>query len=510
MKKIFIVFLVVIQITTAFAQNANKKEKAPINADTLAKLKSYVIANPEDLVAHGKFIKYIGADSPELTAQYDIWVKQFSKSSIVPFAIGEALANMESPKAKPWLLKAVAVDPKMAKAYFYLWIDGERWGDFTTSREYLKNAMESDPASADYAFYYRSSFKGSDPIRYRLGMMEMPKLFPGSERGAQSLYWLGLFVKEDKEKLDVYNQLKNNFPPDKSNWSSSGMYDFYYLYLRIAPDKAVDLASYMASVQTRESDKKGWNDRVKIAQDMVNVRSLMADKKFADALAVLEASPVERRSGAAEMLILLRAELADATGNTLSAYNKLVNYYAGNPADNIREALDKYTAKLGKCSECLFTDIWKIRDSLAVPATPVSFELEQYFKQGKASLAEFKGKVILLTYWFPGCGPCRGEFPNFQNVVNKFSKDKLVYIGINISPEQDEYVVPFMKSSGYTFIPLKGENDKQGNLVARGAPTNYLLDVNGRIIFKNFRTDANNERTLELMIKETYEHSSNK
>ena len=62
-----------------------------------------------------------------------------------------------------------------------------------------------------------------------------------------------------------------------------------------------------------------------------------------------------------------------------------------------------------------------------------------------------------------------------------------------------------MKSSGYSFIPLKDEEDKRGNLVAPGAPTNYLIDGNGRIIFKNFRTDGNNERVLELMISETIE-----
>ena len=122
--------------------------------------------------------------------------------------------------------------------------------------------------------------------------------------------------------------------------------------------------------------------------------------------------------------------------------------------------------------------------------------------KGKTSLADFKGKIVLLTYWFPGCGPCRGEFPYFENVIKKFSKDKVSYIGINIVKEQDEYVVPFMKASTYSFTPLKGENDKQGNLVAVGAPTNYLLDQDGRIMYKNFRVDGSNEEMLELMISE--------
>jgi len=83
----------------------------------------------------------------------------------------------------------------------------------------------------------------------------MPKLFPGHERGAQSLYWLGLFVKDNSEKLSIYSYLKENFPPAKSNWSSSGMYDYFYLLLELDPPKALTLANELEAVAARESDK---------------------------------------------------------------------------------------------------------------------------------------------------------------------------------------------------------------------------------------------------------------
>lgn len=482
----------------ASGQNSAHKAKEPVDANTLAKLKSLVVSNPNDLAAHKKFIKYIGLESPELASQYEVWVKQFPKSAIVPFALGEAYTDVESPKAKPWLLKAVEIDPKFAKAFSELWIDGERWGDFNGAREYLKRAMEAEPSNPDYAFYYRSSFKQSDPNLYRKGMLEMPRLFPKSERGAQSLYWLGLYVKDPKEKEAIYTQLKNSYPPEKSGWSSSGMSDFFYFYLQQNLEKALNLAQSLAASQN--DDKKSWISRANLAKELITVKTLMDENRAKEALTVIEACKQERGSGAADMISLLKAEINDAAGNTEIAYNQLVKFYAKTPGDNIRDALVKYGNKLGKSEAGLNADIWKIRDSIAVPATP--FSLEQYLKPGKASLTDFKGKVILLTYWFPGCGPCRGEFPNFENVIRKFGKDKVAYIGINIAPEQDEYVVPFIKSSGYSFTPLKDEEDKRGNLTAPGAPSNYLIDKEGRIIFKNFRIDGNNERMLELMINE--------
>ena len=59
-----------------------------------------------------------------------------------------------------------------------------------------------------------------------------------------------------------------------------------------------------------------------------------------------------------------------------------------------------------------------------------------------------------------------------------------------------------MKSSGYSFIPLK-DNDKwvKGPLDNRNAaPVNFLIDQEGKIIFSNFRTDNKNEATLKMMI----------
>lgn len=507
MKQIFIILFLFIS-SLSYGQISGRAAKGPVNRDTLAKLEALVVANPANAEAHTKYIKYVGIDSEELVKQYEKWSKNFPKCATVPFALGEAYANVESPKAKPWLLKAVEIDPKYSRAYYYLWIDGERWGDFNASREFLRLAMESDPSSPDYAFYYRSSFKNIDPKQYKKGMYEMPKLFPGHERGAQSLYWLGLFVKDNSEKLSIYSYLKENFPPAKSNWSSSGMYDYFYLLLELDPPKALTLANELEVVAARESDKKGWGVRAKLAQDLIKINSLVAEKRFADAKLLADALIQERRSAAAVMITLLKAELADKSGETPVAYKSLVAYYAQNPEESIMKALVEYGKKMDKGKKEIISDIWQIRDAAAVAATP--FSLEQYFKPGRASLGDFKGKVILLTYWFPGCGPCRGEFPYFENVIKKFSKDEVVYIGINIVAEQDDYVIPFMKSSGYSFIPLKDEEDKRGNLVAPGAPTNYLIDGNGRIIFKNFRTDGNNERVLELMISETIERGEQK
>ena len=159
----------------------------------------------------------------------------------------------------------------------------------------------------------------------------------------------------------------------------------------------------------------------------------------------------------------------------------------------------KYGSKLRKDQKQLIADINLVRYSSSKVAP--HFTLGQYSTKDSLSLASLKGKVILLTFWFPGCGPCRGEFPHFQAVMDGFKSNKdVVYIGINILPQQDNYVLPFMQNSKYSFIPIKGTKQVQKDYAVQGAPTNYLIDKNGNIAYKYFRIDETNHSSLEMMI----------
>ncbi|WP_419803618.1 TlpA disulfide reductase family protein [Mucilaginibacter sp.] len=118
-------------------------------------------------------------------------------------------------------------------------------------------------------------------------------------------------------------------------------------------------------------------------------------------------------------------------------------------------------------------------------------------------MADYRGKVVLLTYCFPGCGSCRREFPHFESVLKKFNGNDVAYLGLNVEPSQDAAVLPIIKENGYTFTPLHDSEERiKGNLGTIGQPTNYLIDQKGRIVFANFRINQENEKTLELMIKE--------
>ncbi len=82
---------------------------------------------------------------------------------------------------------------------------------------------------------------------------------------------------------------------------------------------------------------------------------------------------------------------------------------------------------------------------LMAGAQQADFKLEPYLSYGQVSLSDYKGKVVLLTFWFPGCGPCRDEFPHFEKVLKGFREQPVSYVGINMARQQDSYVIPFVK-----------------------------------------------------------------
>ncbi|RYE24276.1 MAG: redoxin domain-containing protein, partial [Sphingobacteriaceae bacterium] len=131
---------------------------------------------------------------------------------------------------------------------------------------------------------------------------------------------------------------------------------------------------------------------------------------------------------AKETLVLFKAEAAEADKQVRAAYDSLAAAYSKLPADKYHVALLKYGAELGLDSNRVIQNIRTIRISSAKKAT--DFQLKNYYTVGKASLADYAGKVVLLTYWFPGCGPCRAEFPHFESVMKKLDSQKVAYLGL--------------------------------------------------------------------------------
>ena len=95
-------------------------------------------------------------------------------------------------------------------------------------------------------------------------------------------------------------------------------------------------------------------------------------------------------------------------------------------------------------------------------------------------LSDFKGKPVIVNFWATWCGPCRAEFPEFQEVAIE-NGDNLVIIGVNHTSSDTPSLVPdFVQEFGITFpivLDETGETVKTYRVL--GLPTTVFIDRSG-------------------------------
>ena len=322
---------------------------------------------------------------------YERWASQYPKRAVYQWALG--FLNPDADKADVFFKKAVAIDPAFARAYFLLARNADQRGDWTAQRQYLKAAVDSNPDEPRYLLQYGYAQKKSDPSRFREIALQVVDKFPTSQSAAQALYYLA-GETPNPERRAIYDRLRANYPVDRFGYSASAMYDLYAELTK--PSEALLLAQEMAKALPTN---KTWQTRVTVQEAMVRAESLVADARFADALDLLEKT--QRPSGShGTTWTLFKAEAAAGSGHVDQAYAALLDSAVALPDARADAALLKYGTTLGKTQRDVDADIWRLRDAKAKVAP--AFELPSARDGSLVKFADYRGRVVLLAFWFPG------------------------------------------------------------------------------------------------------------
>jgi len=101
------------------------------------------------------------------------------------------------------------------------------------------------------------------------------------------------------------------------------------------------------------------------------------------------------------------------------------------------------------------------------------------------SLAEAKGKVVILDFWATWCPPCRAELPHFQSLHREYEGKGLVVIGISLDSTGAASVKSFIEDNGISYPILMGDRDVQASYGGiRSIPTTFVIDRKGHIVKK--------------------------
>jgi thiol-disulfide isomerase/thioredoxin len=126
---------------------------------------------------------------------------------------------------------------------------------------------------------------------------------------------------------------------------------------------------------------------------------------------------------------------------------------------------------------------------LALPVLAVDAAVQAASRAGESipgelSLADLRGRIVIVNFWASWCGPCRIEQPDLNAAWALLPADEVVLIGVNIEDTEanalahlNEFGVPYVS----LFDPVNALAGRFEGIGARTIPSTVFLDREGRV-----------------------------
>jgi thiol-disulfide isomerase/thioredoxin len=153
--------------------------------------------------------------------------------------------------------------------------------------------------------------------------------------------------------------------------------------------------------------------------------------------------------------------------------------------------------------EAARADLHSIRDLVACKLAP---EVDGTDVDGKRmKLSDYRGKVVVLTFWATWCGPCMQMIPHERELVHRLEGKPFVLLGINGDEDRDrlrsqvkEHLVNW--HSWYDGGP---HGSISSRWAIQGWPTVFVLDRAGVIRYKGGRDEQALDEIVERLIRDS-------
>ncbi len=124
-------------------------------------------------------------------------------------------------------------------------------------------------------------------------------------------------------------------------------------------------------------------------------------------------------------------------------------------------------------------------------------------RTGSFNIEHYKGKVVYLDFWASWCLPCRASFPWMRKMQNKYGKDGLEMVTVNVDRDT-ALAKKFMEEHGGNSINVI--YDPEGKLAEQfelqGMPSSFIFDRNGKLVYSHIGFHVKECEEYETRIQE--------
>ncbi len=99
------------------------------------------------------------------------------------------------------------------------------------------------------------------------------------------------------------------------------------------------------------------------------------------------------------------------------------------------------------------------------------------------SLADYRGRVVMLNFWATWCPPCRAEMPSMERLHKAMQGFDFVMLAVNVEENGAQAVAAFLKSQPHSFpVLLDAEAGAQNAFGVFRFPETFIINKDGVIL----------------------------